>query len=240
MKYQSSVFSKASGSIGGTVYSRNANGAYTRNRSVPVNRNTEAQKRQRSVFSQVAGFWRNLTAVQKQSFQDQAPNYPYVDTLGETKQYTAKQLHDYLNNNKVLINSAVLTNALPPYADISISNALVETSIAGEDINITELETPSGSLASATDWYVVCYATAIQQGTGKAWKRSDMRVIRTGANNNWTLPLDITADYEAVFGNGWKSAAVGRNCIGFGFVMINSVTGQRNSSMYLTTAIISA
>lgn len=61
MKYISSVFSGASGSVAGCTYSRNKGGNYVRSRSIPVNPQTSFQSTVRSAFGGLAQAW--LTAL---------------------------------------------------------------------------------------------------------------------------------------------------------------------------------
>lgn len=76
------------GSIGGTTYSKNANGAYARNRSQPANRNTLAQQGVRNIFGSIARRWKVLTLSQQASFIDLAASYPYVNSVGLSSVYT--------------------------------------------------------------------------------------------------------------------------------------------------------
>lgn len=240
MKYISSVFTQASGSIAGTVYSRNKNGNYTRNRSIPINRNTEAQKAVRAKFAQASSVWSQMDAVARQSFQDQVANYPYVDKLGQTKTYTARQLCAMLNGNLVQSFGQIITTCKPPAPNVPVSNALVENSKSGATITITEFESNVGDGSIPANWQLNVFATAVAPGVGKAWKKSDMRLITSVAAGTPTLPLDITTAYQAVFGDSWQQVATGGGCIGFGFTLVNQITGQKNTSMYLTTSVISA
>ncbi|KKL73251.1 hypothetical protein LCGC14_2076760, partial [marine sediment metagenome] len=50
-----------SGSIGGTVYSRNRGGAYIRNRAIPVDPNTSFQINVRAILAAQSQNWADLT-----------------------------------------------------------------------------------------------------------------------------------------------------------------------------------
>jgi len=240
MKFISSIITEASGSVAGSCYSRNKNGAYIRNKSVPINRNTDSQKNARAKFAQASAVWSGLSALQRQSFQDQVVNYPYVDRLGQTKTYTARQLCAMLNGNIIQNRFSPLLEAQPPLPNVPVSNALVETSKGATTIDLTEFESNVGDTSVPAGWICNIFATTLTSGTGKAWKRSDMRLISTLTTGTPVLPLSLVSDYETVFGSGWRTAPTGGACIGFGFIMVAPGTGQRNTAMYLTTAIISA
>lgn len=83
MKYQSQVYSAASGSIGGLTYSRNRGGLYTRTRTVPSNPATERQGIARENLATAVATWTNdLTLAQRQAWISYAQATPFVDALG--------------------------------------------------------------------------------------------------------------------------------------------------------------
>jgi hypothetical protein len=106
--------STMSGSQAGTTASRNANGAYFRNKSMPTNANSVSQQAARALFSAAAAFWKSLTAAQQASFKDQVINYPYVDSLGQTKTYTPSQLCMTVNNRIKQSNALQVGNGVSP------------------------------------------------------------------------------------------------------------------------------
>lgn len=86
MKFKSSVYTQASGSIGGITYSRNAGGMYTRARAVPTNPNTPAQQDVKAKLSNLAQVWSNvLTPVQRSGWEAYAAAVPVLDSLGEER-----------------------------------------------------------------------------------------------------------------------------------------------------------
>lgn len=84
MKYKSSLLAQASGSVGGSTYSRNRYGAYIRNRAVPVNPGTQQQEAVRGFFSQLTSLWANtLTDTQREAWDTYGANVPLTDKLGD-------------------------------------------------------------------------------------------------------------------------------------------------------------
>lgn len=84
MKFKSSVFTQASGSVGGLTYARNRGGMYTRARSIPVNPDTALQKGVRAAFSTLTQFWRDtLTPTQRSSWTAYAANVLIPDRFGD-------------------------------------------------------------------------------------------------------------------------------------------------------------
>ena len=57
MIFKSPIFAQASGSIAGTVFSRNAGGMYVRSRANPTNPNTDAQQAVRDAMRQLVVAW---------------------------------------------------------------------------------------------------------------------------------------------------------------------------------------
>ena len=87
-----------SGSIGGTVWSHNSSGAYIRNRSVPVNPNTDRQVAARNFVKALAIAWNNtLTQAQRDAWNVYAANVTWLNALGQTIALTG--LNHYIRSN---------------------------------------------------------------------------------------------------------------------------------------------
>lgn len=93
--FLSDRLTSASGSVGGTTYSHNRFGLYTKARRKGVNPNTPAQQAQRSAFAGASAGWRALTQVQRDAWSAYAAATPVKNALGMTvfltgaQQYTA-------------------------------------------------------------------------------------------------------------------------------------------------------
>lgn len=81
-----------SGKQGGTVYSRNRFGAYTRNKTIPVNVSNTKTSLVRDNFRSAASKWKTLTSVERTSWNNFAANYTYTNVFGEAKKLTGFQL----------------------------------------------------------------------------------------------------------------------------------------------------
>ena len=98
MKFTSSLIVAASGSVGGSTYSRNRYGNYIRNRAMPVNPNTEFQAIVRNFMSQLVASWtESLTGAQRDSWITYAANVPVTDKIGQ-QQFLTGQNH-YIRSN---------------------------------------------------------------------------------------------------------------------------------------------
>lgn len=93
MLFKSLVFSQASGSTGGLVYSRNQGGMYVRSRAKPTNPNTEPQQAVRDAMRNAVFAWSNtLTDIQRDKWNTYAFNTPTWNRLGEPTTKTGQQM----------------------------------------------------------------------------------------------------------------------------------------------------
>lgn len=77
---------QASGSVGGTTFSRNRGGPYMRTRAIPVNPGTPQQSAVRALLAQLTSLWSTtLTAVQREAWDTYALNVPLPNPLGEPR-----------------------------------------------------------------------------------------------------------------------------------------------------------
>ena len=87
-----------SGSAGGTTWSRNRYGAYKRNRSVPVNPNTDRQVAVRNDVRALTIAWQNtLTQAQRNAWEIYADNVTWLNHLGQSVHLTG--LNHYVRSN---------------------------------------------------------------------------------------------------------------------------------------------
>lgn len=91
-----------SGSIGGTVYSRNRSGAYIRARSIPVNPNTARQVQFRNALRSLSIAWQiDLTQAQRDAWNVYGANVTWQNKLGDSINLTG--LNHYLRSNVTLV-----------------------------------------------------------------------------------------------------------------------------------------
>jgi len=93
MIFKSLVFSQASGSTGGLVYSHNAGGMYVRARATPTNPNSEPQQAVRDALRECVYAWTTvLSSVERESWNTYAFNTPTLNKLGEMTTKTGQQM----------------------------------------------------------------------------------------------------------------------------------------------------
>ncbi len=240
-KFISSLITEASGSVAGTTYSRNKNGSYIRNKSVPVNRNTLAQQSARSRFSEVSSSWKQLTANERSSWENGIMQYPYVDSLGQTKYYTASQLYKSINNSLLQVGLSPITYLQTPVTLPSIISGEIIADVSSNSMLINEVSFGSfGNNTVPTGFQLLVYATTVKSSGFTSPKPSDYRFITSIDEAVDATTIQLAAFYEAVFGIAWKQVLNLNQTIYFGFKVIAINTGQRNNAYFSVPANIDA
>jgi hypothetical protein len=211
------------GSIGGTTYSKNANGAYARNRSQPANRNTLAQQGVRNIFGSIARRWKELTLSQQASFIDLASSYPYVNSVGLSSVLTGFQLFQKVNSQLALVGSLQIDMMQPPVYVPSISDmVVVAVGALGDPITITAtfdaaFKVPIGFVA------VVEATREYSNGTYRP-KSQDFKQIGVIATDTDVTAYNVATEYAGVFGS---PSTIGSR-VYIRIFLVSSLTGQVN------------
>lgn len=134
-----------SGSVGGTVYSRNRYGAYMRFRAIPVTSTTSFALAAKSRFGSTAALFQALTAAQKAAWEAWAATNPITDRLGNQQQLSGAAAYIALNCRLGAIGSALID--VPPITPapgglLSLSQTC---DIGAGDFELTFTETPLGA-----------------------------------------------------------------------------------------------
>ncbi len=84
MLYKSNIFSQASGSLDGTVFSHNSSGRYVRNRTIPTNPQSTRQNAIRGLFGAISGVWGSvLSQAERHSWDVYARNITFTNRVGD-------------------------------------------------------------------------------------------------------------------------------------------------------------
>lgn len=143
MKFKSSLLAQASGSVGGSTYSRNRYGAYIRNRAVPVNPSSPQQIAVRGYFAQLASLWSStLAASQRDAWELYGANVPLVDKLGDP--VNCNGLCHYIRSNVPRLQAGLprvddgpTVFDLGPYTPV---NALTNVTLNAVDVSFTDTD----------------------------------------------------------------------------------------------------
>jgi hypothetical protein len=217
------------GSIGGTVFSRNANSAYTRIKTQPINPNTIPQQVQRANFRATTASWRQLTIVQQNSFIASTPSYPYVNKVGVTSKYTGFQLFNKLNTQLRSVGQSPIALCNPPdtLQGIYIRSALVTPGVSifldiqfGDDVDPT---VPDGTVL------VIQATSSLSLGVNSP-KAKNFRTIAFAAAAVDTTTLNVISDWEDIFGSFPDTSTVN---VYFQVFYVDVTTGQATPKIFV-------
>lgn len=179
-----------SGSYAGVTSSRNRNGQYVRNRSIPVNPSSTFQQAVRARLTTNSQDWRSLTSAQRAGWNDLGNQMLRSDSLGQTSPLTGFQAFLSINNNKLAAGDAKLTDAplyLPPDPMLTITPTVTSGAFS---IAYTTTPLPAGAR--------VFVSVSPQRSAGRTFE-GDYRLIAVSAAAA-ASPLNILAAYTARFG----------------------------------------
>lgn len=212
-----------SGSVAGNVYSKNANGAYVRNKGTVANRNTIPQQAARMIFAAISRGWAALSAANKQSFIDQVANYPFTNALGETQIFTGKQLYSKLNNTLASAQQSIISTCLPP---INALPTVINVDIASLT-NITTTFSTGLQEVPANCVAVIMATTGFTKGKYRP-KRPDFKQIEVLNAGDGTDNKDYSTAYLSVFG---VAPAAGQRVF-YALFVVSKTTGQKTAYNY--------
>lgn len=215
-----------SGKRGGSIYSRNKGGAYSKNWVKPTNPQTQAQQAVRALFADPTSAWATLQEASRLAYNAATANFPRVNRLGEIKLLSGKALFQSLSNNLLKIGSTPLSE--PPMPGI-IDNVIAPTvsftlATSTFEINYT------GALG-VTDFVVLEATTGISAGITNASNRfNQIALLGVGA----TLPYDAYSEWSAKYG---ADPSLGAR-VSVRLYVVNQSTGQMGP--YVTATCIVA
>ena len=208
-----------SGKLGGTVFARNKSGAYSRNWVNPINPNTTKQQTVRNQFANLISGWKNLSAADQQAWADMAPQYPYINRVGETSEYSGQQLYNHLNMNLQVVGTTPLTAPLVPQTFSNIRLITLDLQLTAGVLTTADVETDDNG--AATEAVILEVTTSLSGGITKPAKGLFKQVLIL-ADASTSAGMDITSEYQALYGDPELGAKV--------FIrgwLINKNTGQR-------------
>lgn len=108
-----STVAEIRGSQGGTTYSRNRFGNYTRNKTTPVNPRSTAQTVARTVFGGLSRSWSTLTELERQTWLEASAsgNYAKTNNFGLSYNPTGFNLFVGINSTLIRLGEALVNEA---------------------------------------------------------------------------------------------------------------------------------
>jgi hypothetical protein len=204
MKFQSQVYTAASGSIGGITFSRNKGGMYTRSKAIPTNPNSIRQQVVRGALGQLSVAWNLLSIIERESWNLYAASVPMVDKLGATI-YLSGQQHFIRANVPRLQADLAIVNAAPTTFNLGDKGSIV---LDGADIsNVLNVGFSGGDGWNTEVGAHLLIYTGRPQNAGVGYCKGPFRYAGkiSGAAVSPTSPAEIdNSETEYVFVLGQK------------------------------------
>lgn len=135
--------------------------------------------------------WRSLSASERLTWINAAPNFPFVNKYGETYTGSGFQLYMQCNNNLLAIGESAIAEA-PPVETIDDMPAFTIAPVGGSVFSInTAAPIPAG--------YTVTVYAAFNQSAGRNYEPGRMKAIAQ-IDSTTILPYNLDSAYIAVFG----------------------------------------
>jgi len=182
-----------SGSIGGSVYSRNRGGAYIRNRAIPVDPNTTAQQSRRAILASQSQGWADRTDAERAAWRNWAVQNPITNALGNSILLSGHQAYVKLNSRLDLVAEPTLL--VPPIinAPLALDAVVQDGDIGLGDVDLVFTATP---LAAGVKLWI---SAAVVNSAGINYVRNLFKFVGTSAAAQ-ASPFDDQTLIEAVFG----------------------------------------
>lgn len=142
-KYTPGPFvSAVSGSIGGTTFSRNRGGQYTRARAVPITSTTTFAIAAKARLATASSSWQGLTAGERTAWAFWANANPSINTLGNSITLTGQQA--FVGNFARMSLADATTLTSPPIipAPDALTTVVQDGDIGLGDVDLTFAATP--------------------------------------------------------------------------------------------------
>lgn len=212
----SGLISEFKGKLNGSVFSQTTYGAMIRNRKSFKGHATTAWNLVKNRLAVNASTWRDLSAANKLTFANEAPNYPYMNKFGVPTTPSAFQLYVTLNNNINFANDGSISTAISPRAEESLGAfSINEHPVNGFNVLYTE-----PGVATVT----IALFCSPPQSKGVTVQPSRMAFINKELGT-LAPPIDIDAFIEAKYG----AIQIGQQYF-FTATVIDTVSGQKYGS----------
>lgn len=217
---------QASGSAGGTTYSRNKGGAYMRARIKPVNPKSAKQRLVRTNFAANAKVWSaTLTAAERAAWLAFAQANPLVNVLGASIIVSGMAM--MMKLNQVLSQIGVSTIVTPPAnLNVPVLAAAIGLS-AVHSTGAVVVSTNTQAVVSGAEYYLW---GAPPMAAGKKAAASQYRYLGTALATSAGIVITISGFYTGVFG----SFATGQN-IQILVATVNTASGAVTPALSFNT-----
>lgn len=212
--------------LGGTVFSKNRGGAYSKTLVIPANPSSSGQVTKRSNFKAVSQAWKGLTDAQRLSWENAVDNWKRTDIFANIRVPSGFSLYMRINIQLLRVGSAQRTTppvpAKMPFVP-SLSNSFTA---AGTSLFVL----PTAPVGYGAGFKMVIRVTKPVSAGVKFVKNlfADIMVSTAGG----TSPFSITAAYALKYG----VPAVGTK-IASQVLVVNITSGQTSNALSAITIV---
>lgn len=211
------------GKLGGHVAAQNRGGSYLRTKVTPSNPQSTFQTGVRNLFGSISAGWSDLTAEQRNAWNNAVDSWKKTNIFGDLKIPSGKALYQRLNQQAQVVGYSALTTP-PVKEDLPPSNVTAVT------IDTTEEEITATGIYNGSAATVQVFSSGVVSA-GTNFVKNLMRMV--SHSNGATYSSEITyTDYVARFGTPSPGEKI---FIGFKVVL---PTGQA-SPMQVVEAVVS-
>lgn len=222
----SALVADIKGTVGGNVFAANKGGNYVRRYKKPTNANTAKQQAVRELFGTMAGLWRGLTDIQRTSWIEGAVNFPYQDTLGETRVYSGQQLFNKLNNNLIQIQQSTLETCPTPQSFPEVAIQGVNNVTAGNLLEIT-INFDGTNAVPANFFCIVNATTSVSAGVSSPQKAL-FKKIKVFEDGDGTGGVELSTQYNDNFG-----ALITGDTVFISASIVNLISGEASVQTFI-------
>lgn len=224
--------SQVRGSIAGQTFSRNANGAYIRNKGININSNSIAQQTVRNSFGSISRLWQTLGTSLQQGWVVAAAAFTYKNRMGEQSHYTGKQLYQLVNSSLDAIN--VLPLQVPPTpVHVPPTLSVVGNFAIGAGAYNVTAKFIIGNTHVPAGFTAIIMATAPMSNGVLKYKPNMFRQIALVKAPD-LMSVNINIAYLTKFG---FYPSLGDN-LAIRVVLVSDLTGQRNAGLMVKTTVV--
>lgn len=184
------IVTQVSGKVGGQTFGNGQAGQYLKNTGSYVNKLTPLRSVSNSKLASLANSWRSLSSSDKSSWAAAAPNFPYVNRLGETKQYSGYNLYMKFNGNRAIWGAAPVATAPVPF--VFNEFAIDEFSIDNNSMYI--------ALTFGYVGYTYVLFASNPSSAGSSFNEKGLRFMQAVDGIGDGVEFDFEPEYQALFG----------------------------------------
>ncbi len=213
---------RPTGSLGGSTFQKSGTVFAIRKRNVPVQKRTPRQSEVKNKFDHVQKNWKNLSLAEQQTFIDESPNYPRIDSLGNSYIVMGSNLQGSANLSLLAAEQPEITSIVSPEATepLAVQNIFLTPSLFILSVSTNPLLIPAGFTLKTFCTRPISQGAAVNETND--YKLISSRPAGTATNANQWI------EYSAVFSS---SPANAGQIIWVKFVLVSNASGQINNTV---------